>query len=567
MSFLKKLKNTVRFDKPKVIIGIIFVLALFLRLYQLGRFPVGFLWDEAALGYNAYSLLKTGRDEYGEFLPLIFKSFGDYKPGWYIYLTIPSIVLLGLNEFAVRLPSALAGALTIVLFYFFLAKGKKLLEEPMGLVPFLAAFLLAISPWHWRFSRGAWELNLMLLEIMVGFFFLVSSLKSKKSWQLFLSAMFLLLALLTYQAAKFLVPILLIGFAYFFREELSFFKRKLRFGFGGLILGGFLLFNLLTIAGGKAGRIKAMSLFSYPRSPEETAMIFGQDKGNRFLWTIFHSSPVFFTRSVLGRYFNHFSGRYLFFTGDWSNPRNGVIYQGVLYYADLIFLLLGLGVLWAKKRTALENFMLFWLLAAPLPAALTRDSVSAVRSFTMVIPLVFIVSVGIEKVLISVKRRRLKLVLGFLMAALYLVCLIRFLDLYFIHDPKFNSQDYLYGYREAIEYLSSRWDQKEKIIVTDKLGQPHIFFLFYTQYNPWEYQKIARLKENPYGDVGAVEKIGKIEFRKIYWPDDRAAQNALFIGSEFELPLKDVLGYEEFVHVKDVKYLDGKTAFRIVETK
>ena len=51
----------------------------------------------------------TGKDEYGNFLPLNLKSFGDYKPALYAYLEIPFIAILGLNELSVRLPSVLAG--------------------------------------------------------------------------------------------------------------------------------------------------------------------------------------------------------------------------------------------------------------------------------------------------------------------------------------------------------------------------------------------------------------------------------------------------------------------------
>jgi len=107
--------------KRILLLAAIFLLALAIRTVNLGNHPPGLTWDEAGLGYNAYSILKTGRDEHGIFMPLIFKSFGDYKPGIYVYLTVPSIAVFGLTEFAVRFPSALAGTLT-VLFTYFLAK-------------------------------------------------------------------------------------------------------------------------------------------------------------------------------------------------------------------------------------------------------------------------------------------------------------------------------------------------------------------------------------------------------------------------------------------------------------
>src|SRR3989344_1327591 len=107
--------------KKKEIITLlaIIILAVVLRFYKLGTTPPSLYWDEVSLGYNAYSILKTGFDEHHHFLPLTnFAAFGDYKPPGYIYATVPSIALFGLNEFAVRFPSALAGTLTVLVTYF-----------------------------------------------------------------------------------------------------------------------------------------------------------------------------------------------------------------------------------------------------------------------------------------------------------------------------------------------------------------------------------------------------------------------------------------------------------------
>ena len=128
----------------KIILTLIVLLAFFLRIYQLGVVPISPDWDEAALGYNAYSILKTSRDEYGKFLPLVFRSFDDYKPPLYIYLTVPSVALFGLNVFAVRFPSAVLGTLTVLLVYFLV---RELFENHRhrDKIALVSAFLLAIS--------------------------------------------------------------------------------------------------------------------------------------------------------------------------------------------------------------------------------------------------------------------------------------------------------------------------------------------------------------------------------------------------------------------------------------
>src|SRR3970040_1732828 len=88
---------------------LILVLAALLRFYHLGTIPPSLYSDEINQGYNAYSLMLTGRDEHGLFLPVSLRSFGDWKPPLPAYLMIPPIYLFGLNEFSVRLPSAILG--------------------------------------------------------------------------------------------------------------------------------------------------------------------------------------------------------------------------------------------------------------------------------------------------------------------------------------------------------------------------------------------------------------------------------------------------------------------------
>ena len=156
---------------------IILVFAAILRLWQLGIIPPHLTPDEASLGYNAYSILKTGRDEYGELLPIVFRSFGDFKPGLYIYLTTPFVAILGLTELAVRLPSALAGILAVWLIYaiskqlYIRKASKKFIFKNAEKLALFGALLLAINPWHIHFSRGTWEFNLALTFTVAGIYF------------------------------------------------------------------------------------------------------------------------------------------------------------------------------------------------------------------------------------------------------------------------------------------------------------------------------------------------------------------------------------------------------------
>ena len=102
----------------------IFVLVLFLaallRFYNFTSNPPALYWDDVSIGYNAYSIVQTGKDEWGVSYPAVFKSFGDYKLPLYVYLASITVKIFGPNEVGVRLPSLLAGIATVALTYFLL---------------------------------------------------------------------------------------------------------------------------------------------------------------------------------------------------------------------------------------------------------------------------------------------------------------------------------------------------------------------------------------------------------------------------------------------------------------
>src|SRR6266480_6856835 len=141
--------------KKYIFLFFILLIAFFLRFYQLGTNPPSLTWDETAWGYNAYSLGRDGRDEFGKFLPYNYlESFGDFKPPMYAYLDIIPVKLFGLNEFATRFPSAFFGTLTVLVTY---VLTKEIFRESKDkeYYALTSAFVLAISPWHIMLSRAA----------------------------------------------------------------------------------------------------------------------------------------------------------------------------------------------------------------------------------------------------------------------------------------------------------------------------------------------------------------------------------------------------------------------------
>ncbi|HUV42546.1 MAG TPA: glycosyltransferase family 39 protein [Patescibacteria group bacterium] len=546
---------------------LIAVLAFSLRVYKLGDYPVGLTWDEPALGYNAYSILETGRDEYGQLLPLTFKSFGDYKPGLFVYYLLPSVAVFGLNTFAIRLPSALAGVGTVIAL-FFLTKMLLNKRKEFVCLPYLAALLLAISPWQIHFSRGAWEVNLALLTIVLGVIFFLKSLETRATRFFLLTFVFLAASFYVYHGAKVFLVVFMFGALAIYRQKIMNLPKQKKIL--GLILLMLLLLPLLSSFQGSARRAKVTQIFSYTRSEEEVSAIIAQEESFPQLnFNFYHHEVLNKARLVADHYFNHLTGKFLFFEGDWQSPRHSTPYMGMMYYLEIPFLLVGIGYALAKEKRRGKNLFFWWLIASPVPAAITRDAVHGLRSYWLVIPLVVFTAMGINVVFSWLKQKSKKLFfLGIFLTVLgYLFCLTLYLDLYYLHSAEKNSAGWNYGTEAIAEMIKEGKEKYEKIVVTQEYGQPYIFYLFYTQYPPKDYQAQAYLKENPWGDVGLVEKIDNIEFRNIYWPEDRQCQNCLFIGDEFELPIGDISQTPGARLLEEIYFLDGRLAYRVVETE
>lgn len=151
------------------------LLVVFLRFYQLGKIPLGINVDEASYGYDAFNLLKTGNDMWGNH-DTTLKSFGDYKPAGLAYTLIPFVKYLGLNTFSTRLPSSIFGILTLLITFIIL----RLLFQNK-LISYLGVFILALSPWHFGLSRLFYEPNVGLFFIVCSIYFQIRYLRNPES--------------------------------------------------------------------------------------------------------------------------------------------------------------------------------------------------------------------------------------------------------------------------------------------------------------------------------------------------------------------------------------------------
>ncbi|QQS38643.1 glycosyltransferase family 39 protein [Candidatus Woesebacteria bacterium] len=545
----------------------ILVIAAFLRIWNLGVNPPHLTPDEAALGYNAYSILKTGRDEYGKLLPIVFKSFGDYKPGLYVYATVPFVFLFDLNEVSVRLASSLSGIFAVFIIYHIVnllleVENKK--NKGVFSPALLSSLILAISPWHIHFSRGAWEINIALTLTLLGIYCVLKSFTNNK--YLIPAALSFGATLTAYQGAKLSSLIVLFLLAIIYRKKIS--KINLKVLVLSFFVGLIVAFPIIaSFSKGETGRLKVFSVFSYTRPQEYlTDLLATADvKFGSPEYYLYYSENLNITKGIMGRWFNHFSPRFLFFEGDWQNPRHSAPSSGEMLFVDSLFLLCGLYILINANNTG-ARFILLWLLLAPLPSALSRDQIHAVRSYNMVIPLVVVTAFGLSFFSQKVSEWGKVKYVGILgVFLLYLASVFYFLDAYFVHQPIHNARYWDYGYKQLVEIITPIQHDYKKVKIHFTYAQPYIYFLFYQKYDPATYQKNAYLEESRYGDVGRVTNLDNISFEYLNWTTARGDFGTLFAADSETIPIQDSVDPGEFKQIGEITLPTGEMIFRLVE--
>lgn len=512
--------------KTKLTLGVILFLAIILRFYGLGRVPSGFVNDEASFGYNAYSLLKTGRDEFGEPWPIIFRSFGEGKLPAYVYLTMPAVAVFGLNEFAVRLPSASLGVLTVWLVYLLVKKYGR--DESWAL---LSALVLAFMPWHIHFSRAAFEANVALFFIV-----LASWLWQLKRFKLAILAF--ILSIFTYNAARLFVPLWL---AYLGWRERRYLPLIIVLAVG----------SILFFIKPELNRFSGISIFNAQSGIAQRLEQKYAESSGRSLWIVrlLHNKPVEFAWDFSRRYLSHFDPGFLFFAGDPNRPRYRVPDTGQLLWVLFPFVISG-GYLMLK----LGHWpLLVWLLLAPLSGAITFETPSAIRSLFMVIPLAAIAALGLSRA--KIFWLPIVVVIGFNLAA--------YLDAYFVHMPVHQPYEWQGGYKELVRRVNELMPDYDQALITDSRGTAYIYFLFYSQYDPVKWQARSREAVTSADKFGftSIDNLDNLYFVGEKCPAKIPQPGTLYVCTQENHPQ---LGFT--VLKEPVNFDDGQPAFVLFES-
>ncbi len=540
-----------------ILLTCVIALGIFLRLYHITTAPNGLLTDEASFGYNAYSVLQTGKDEFGTPYPLSIKSFGDYKYPAYVYASVIPIKLFGLNIFAVRFVSIFSGIVLIIVIFLLLKElGFNFRSCLVG------SLIAAISPWTVLMSRFAFESNLGMLIFSVGLLFLLYGMNKSRLYFFLGAGFFFGLSWYCYLPFRPISLLMILYFSiYVLFKRLQPFKNVIVLFFIFMVIISPLLPIMLSKEG--TNRMKQNGMFTNPqlKMTINENRTFCTTGASKILCYLNSNKPLDYARIVLTRYADMFSLHYLFLTGE-SQRYLSVENFGLFPFFLIPYFLFGLFFVFHKPIGAVKKylpvFLVSGLLISGLPSAVLptppiRTQLTAQFPF-MLILIVYGFSVVDNKI-------KNKLHQFLLMAALICFGLVYLFNYIYIHVPKHEDNwEYI---QKLIVYLGRQ--SNTTIYMKPFIGEPMVFYAFFNHIPPAEYQKTVKL--GPITDEGFQHVIGlrnvhitreswidiackarSLSNRALYVTDEKFEARPIFIG-------KSTSGVATLAYVYDLKKL------------
>lgn len=523
-----------------LILFLIILLGFGVRVYKIDQSPPSLNWDEASVGYNAWSVANYGQDEWGKHLPIYFKAFEDDKHPIHLYITAIFIKAFGLSDFTVRLPSAVFGVFCI--FGIFFLMQELFLSQVCAL---FAALLLAISPLNIHFSRFNHELNFVFFFFILGLIFFLRSFRKKR--EIILSLLFFGIDLLVYPTAIVIgIPFMILLWLLYIPE--------LRRNLWNLFLAAFIyiVFIIIIFLNPQLYGSARASQTGFSKEIIERTSIYKSTK-NTTLARI---------EIALNQYPLHFNYDFLFGTGD-KNPRLSDRVVGEFYILDLVGIILGL--LFLLKAFSRKTILLLSLfLLSPLPSALTSEAPHASRSMFMCLSVVLISALGFGKLIDSLRAHSFKWIAGILIVLCYGYLFSSYQFQYYSSYPKRYGLDWQYGMKQVTSFISSN-PQYGLVHMTDVRDQPYIFFLYYLKVKPELFLRTVEYNRTNQRGASLVTFFDKYYFERVDLMTLKPQTQALYILSPSEY---DGLRYKsEFKLLETVKYPDKADAFFLLTAK
>jgi 4-amino-4-deoxy-L-arabinose transferase-like glycosyltransferase len=535
----------------------IVLVAFFARFYKVTEVPPSLNWDETSIAYNAYSIMQTGKDEWGVKYPLNFKSYGEYKLPVQIYASIPGIKLFGLNELGVRITPVVYGTLTILLLFLLT---KELFGSKIALI---SSFFLAISPWHIQLTRASFESSFSVFWVLMGLWFLIKGLKKPAWW---IAAVFpFAVAVYTYNSARIFTPLIILAFGIiYFKKILPHWKTIL---IAGAIFVALMSPVIVTLFNGEAAaRYKLVSITDdkglIPRIEQQRNL----STYPKVITNLIHNRFTYIGYYVARNYLAHFSPDFLFINGA-GHKQHHPQKVGEMFFIQAPFVILGI-VLLLKKKNKYNGLLFSWLLLAFVPVSITNDSIPhALRTIIAAPVYQIFTGIGIYEAINYLKGKKKWFgVVGITIATLISVYL--YYHHLIVDYSRLYSQAWQYGYKQAVSYIKDNSSKYDLVIFTRGYGEPHMFSLFYLGYSPEKYQNAKKIIQVDPNSWIKIYSFDNFRFPDLSEPgtmyEDMIRENPgkkiLFIGKHGDFP-------DDIKVLKNIKFLDGQDAFDIVEKK
>lgn len=534
---------------------VIILVAIVLRFYQLGNIPIELNRDEASLGYTAYSLLETGREEHGVAWPINIESFGDWKLPAYVYSLIPFIKIFGLKSWVIKLPSTLAGIgiviLSSVITWIFTDKWKD--KNRRIILSTLVASMVTISPWNIHMSHMAYEANLAMFFMMISVVLFLLSLQNKtKTVLLIPSAIFFGLTFFSYHSYQIFTPLFVLSLAWIYWKDVkNILEKNKKISIASILVGAFFTIALLTTSlSANKTKFSGLSIFdktSYLETMEINRSFF--ENRNSLLAKLYTNTFSLIANQAQKNIADIYSSKFLFFEGG-THGSHDIPGTGKMHPIAFVFILIAIYqflTFWQKKKLKKwHKIVLVWLLIATIAPFITFEAAHTIRFSPALFPLELLSAYGLfillEKLFIkninknkSVINSIYKLIICGIIFLVLFYSTLNFLLTYFIVAPRRDLNKQNWQMKRLVELINQKSQYYDIVSMPGTQWSPYIYFLLFNKTDPQTLSDDLEFYKPDNEGFKHVKRLGKIYFNLIDW-NEQSDQSILYVIKKKEVP-------------------------------
>ena len=399
---------------------------------------------------------------------------------------IPFIQIFGLSTLSIRLPMAMISSISLLVFYLLL---KEIGNKKLALI---GLFFFAICPWHILKSRWGLDCNLFPDFILFFIYFFIKGLHSKKKIYYYLSFVIAGLSAYTYGTSFFFLPLFIIPLLcyYLYKKEI-----KIKEAIIGLLIVFCITLPLILFV--------IINTFDLP-AIKLPFMTIPRLSSNRY-----EQVTSLFSENFLQNSISNFIGalKVLFLQYD-ELDWNALYGFGTTYLFSIFFFMIGLLITFSKKNKKIEitysHVFAICFIISILLMFVCEPNIN--RLNIIFIPIIYYTVLGIYFMINHSKK-----IINYLTILVYCISFCLFIPAYFSQDwnEYFTFESDL---EEVVEYVSNL--NVDKIYITNKIKEPYIYVLFYSEYPPYEFYQTVEY-QNPNVGLRQVKHFGNYYFENI----------------------------------------------------